>query len=195
MVAGMTKQSLIPTVAAIVTPPRFSVLHSRPRRRAIAAFACVLAVLATLGGAEARADSGRVETGTFPIELHQVFEPESTICGFPIIADLSGEGTFQVHLDEQGNFLSGHVLFRVTGTLSANGISLRFGRADNQFFELDGTVTEVGLVGRDFGPGVGVVLMDRGRLVWTSEEQVVFEAGPHPQLHGDVGELCAVLTP
>jgi len=48
-------------------------------------------------------------------------------------------------------------------------------------------------------PGTGVVLMDRGRLVWNIDpetgetvEDPVFEAGPHPSLHGDFGELCAV---
>jgi hypothetical protein len=67
--------------------------------------------------------------------------------------------------------------------------------SDNQFFDLDGTVTEVGLVFRYALPGLGVVLMDRGRLIFDSDGQVLFEAGPHPELHGDLGDLCAVLTP
>ena len=44
--------------------------------------------------------------------------------------------------------------------------------------------------------------MDRGRLVWNIDPETgemigepVFEAGPHPQLHGDYGDLCAALTP
>jgi hypothetical protein len=44
--------------------------------------------------------------------------------------------------------------------------------------------------------------MDRGRLVWSVDPETgdfafppVFEAGPHPQLHGDLGGLCEALTP
>jgi hypothetical protein len=43
--------------------------------------------------------------------------------------------------------------------------------------------------------------MDRGRLIWNIDsngEMVgdpIFEAGPHPELNGDFGGLCAALTP
>jgi hypothetical protein len=46
-----------------------------------------------------------------------------------------------------------------------------------------------------------VVLSDRGRLVFDLDPEtgeyvdLIFEAGPHPSLHGDFGDLCAVLTP
>jgi hypothetical protein len=53
----------------------------------------------------------------------------------------------------------------------------------------------VGLVFRDSAPGVGVVLMDRGRLVFDGNGELVFEARPHPQLHDDFGELCSALAP
>jgi hypothetical protein len=158
--------------------------------------AFAIAVAASLGAGHASANSSRTITGQFPIDqYHAVFEPESTVCGFPISAALTGRGTFQVLLDAEGNFVRGHVLFRISGTLTANGITIRFARSDNQFFELDGTVTEVGLVFRDLLPGLGVVLMDRGRLVFDGDGQLVFEAGPHPQLHGDYGGLCAALAP
>jgi hypothetical protein len=165
------------------------------RFRALGLLACLIAVATALSPEEAGASSDRTVTGRFPIDEHiAVFEPESSVCGFPISAQLTGEGTFQVFLDADGNFVRGHVLLRISGTLSANGIAIRFGRSDNQFFELDGTVTEVGLVFRDSLPGLGVVLMDRGRLVFDGDGQLVFEAGPHPQLHGDYGRLCAALT-
>ncbi|MGH3716692.1 MAG: hypothetical protein ACRDT4_25025 [Micromonosporaceae bacterium] len=124
-----------------------------------------------------------------------MFEPESIVCSFPISADLTGQGTFQVFLDADGNFLRGYVLLNIKRMLNGNGLALRFGRSVNQFFELDGTVTEVGLVFRDSAPGGWVGLMDRGRLVFDSSGNLVFEAGPHPQLHGEFGELCEALTP
>jgi hypothetical protein len=168
----------------------------RRRLLAIASLASVIGVSSALAGGQAQASPTTPFTGHFPIEEHvAVLEPESTVCGFPISLDFSGQGTFQVFFDAQGNIVRIHVLERVTGMLSANGISLRFMGSDNQFFDLDGTVTEVGLVFRYALPGVGVVLMDRGRLSFDGDGELLFEAGPHPQLHGDYGGLCAALTP
>jgi hypothetical protein len=131
-----------------------------------------------------------------------VLEPESTVCGFPISLDFTGQGTFQAFFDAQGNPSRLNVLEHSTGTLSANGIELRFASSDNQFFDVQNqTLAEVGLVFRYSRPGVGVVLMDRGRLIWNIDDTgemvgpPTFEAGPHPGLQGDLGSLCAVLTP
>jgi hypothetical protein len=87
--------------------------------------------------------------------------------------------------------------------LSANGITLRARSANNRQYDfIENTLVETGLVFQYQFPGIGVVLMDRGRLVWNIDPETgemvgepVFEAGPHPQLHGEYGNLCAVLTP
>ena len=91
---------------------------------------------------------------------------------------------------------------RSSGKLSANGIDLRFASTDNKMYDLENqTVAEVGLVFRYSAPGVGAVLMDRGRLIWNIDangEMVgdpIFEAGPHPELNGDFRGLCTALTP
>jgi len=171
----------------------------RRRLQATTLLACVIAVTSALAGGQARASSIRTFTGHFPIEEHiAVLEPESTLCGFPISLDFNGQGTFEVFFDAEGNLVRGHILEHSTGTLSANGIELRFTSTDNQFFDLRTlTLVEVGLVFRYSAPGVGVVLIDRGRLIWNLDDDgpPIFEAGPHPALHGDLGELCAVLTP
>ena len=168
-----------------------------PRRHSLSTIgllACVIAIASALSPGQAGASSDRTIIGGFPIAVNGVFEPESSACGFLIIAEMTGEGRFQVFLDADGNFLRAHVHLSVKGTLTANGLTVHLGRSVNQFFEADGAVTEVGLVFRDSAPGVGVVLMDRGRLVFDPSGQLVFEAGPHPQLHGDFGELCSALT-
>jgi hypothetical protein len=168
----------------------------RHRFPVIGFVACAIAAASALSPEQAGASSDRTITGRFPIdEHHALFEPESSVCGFPISAELTGDGTFEIFMDANGDFIRAQLHLRITGSLTANGLSVRFGRSINQFFELDGTVTEVGLVFRDSMPGTGVVLMDRGRLVFDGEGQLVFEAGPHPQLHGDYGTLCAALTP
>jgi hypothetical protein len=121
--------------------------------------------------------------------------------GFPVRIDLTGQGTFQIFFDKLGNPTGANVLEHSSGTLSANGIELRFSSSDNKFYDFGtNTLAEVGLVSRYSGPAVGVVLMDRGRLIWNIDNtgEMVgpprFEAGPHPELHGDFGGLCAALT-
>ena len=130
-----------------------------------------------------------------------MLEPESTVCGFPVRIDLTGQGIFQIFFDKLGNPTGANVLEHSTGTLSANGIELRFSSSDNKFYSFaSNTLAEVGLVFRYSGPAVGVVLMDRGRLIWNIDDngEMVgpprFEAGPHPELHGDFDGLCAALT-
>jgi hypothetical protein len=164
----------------------------------------VVLVLATMLGLPATAVAAPPETGQFPIEEHiAVFEPESSVCGFPISVDLSGQGTFQVFFDADGNPTGAHVTEVVSGEVSANGITLVARSANNLHFDFtENTVMETGIVFRELLPGTGVVLMDRGRLIWNIDPETgemvgapLFEAGPHPGLHGALGDLCAVLTP
>src|SRR3954453_17009585 len=58
-----------------------------------------------------------------------------------------------------------------------------------------GTETDTGLIIRVDQPTGGPLYLDRGRLVFDPDGNVVFEAGPHPSLHGDFGGICASLAP
>jgi hypothetical protein len=175
----------------------------RSRLVTTASFACVVAVSSALAGGQAHAIAATPITGHFPIDEHiAVLEPESSVCGFPISLDFTGQGTFEVFFDSLANATRIHVLEHSSGTLSANGIDLRFVSTDNKMYDLESqTLAEVGLVFRYSAPGVGAVLMDRGRLIWNIDAngemvgEPIFEAGPHPELHGDFGGLCAALTP
>jgi hypothetical protein len=142
------------------------------------------------------------DVGRFPVkEQVQVLEPESTICGFPISYTAHGHGRFQVFFDAEGNRTRVHIITVTSGELSANGITLRTGSAHNEFIS-DTSFAETGVVFKYALPGTGVVLMDRGRLVFDVDPELgepvggpVFEAGLHPELHGDLQGLCAALTP
>jgi hypothetical protein len=48
-----------------------------------------------------------------------------------------------------------------------------------------------GIVYRFTAPGVGIVLLDAGRITFDSDGNVVFEAGPHQALHDDWEAFCA----
>jgi hypothetical protein len=162
-----------------------------------------LAVCLGLFAGTATASSGRAMNGYFPIEEHAVVEPDSTICGFPMTLDVTGQGTFNARFDADGNLTALHLHARTVGTLSANGVELRDFSSDNKFSDLQNlTMRETGLVFRDNLFGGKVVLMDRGRLIWNFDPETgesigdpIFEAGPHPELHGDIDALCAALTP
>jgi hypothetical protein len=134
----------------------------------------VVLVLAMLG-LPATAVAAPPETGQFPIEEHiAVFEPESSVCGFPISVDLSGQGTFQVFFDADGNPTGAHVTEVVSGGVSANGITLVARSANNLHFDFtENTVMETGIVFQELLPGTGVVLMDRGRWSGTSTRKPV----------------------
>jgi hypothetical protein len=174
------------------------------RRQLLAtiSLACLMGVTSAVAGGQTPAVAATPITGQFPIEAHiAVLEPESTVCGFPIRLDLTGQGIFQIFFDKLGNPTGANVLEHISGTLSANGIELRSSSSDNKFYDFgSSTLVEVGLVFRYSGPVVGVVLMDRGRLIWNIDDTgemvgpPTFEAGPHPELQGDLGGLCAALT-
>ena len=167
------------------------------------AAATAVAISMALAPGTAGAANDRVDHGSFPIDETFVVEPDSTICGFEITLDLTGSGTFTVRLDDQALNEWVHVHASTVGTLSANGIELRDFSSLNEFFDFRTlTNAEVGLVFRDSFLDGGVVIMDRGRLIWNFDPNTgetvgdpIFEAGPHPELHGDIEALCAALTP
>lgn len=79
-------------------------------------------------------------------------------------------------------------------TLSANGKTLT-SNFNAQIFEEPTTVKVTGTVYNIEVPGRGHILLDAGNVVYDlSTGTVVHMAGPHEQLSGDVGELCAYLA-
>jgi hypothetical protein len=105
-------------------------------------------------------------------------------------------GSFQVFFDSTGTPVRLQIETVSTNTFSANGITIPFRSANKNTFNLiNGTGTDIGLDIRVTIPGVGNLYLDRGRLVFDSNGNLIFEAGPHPSLHGDIDGLCAALTP
>jgi hypothetical protein len=166
-------------------------LLGRPMRKLIIiSLAAALAVLAPTAALATPPDTGRI-----PHEDHFIDEGASAACGFPVQVDVSGVQTFQVLYDAAGNPIRLQIHGNLEGTFSANGITLRQIERGQIFIDLvEGTETKVGLVFRVFLPDGGTVIADVGRLVFDAEGNLVFEAGPHPALHGDFAALCAALS-
>jgi hypothetical protein len=135
------------------------------------------------------------ETFRIPHQDTFIDEGASAACGFDILFEVSGIQTIQVLYDAAGNPIRVQVHGNIEGTVSANGITLREIERGQIFYDLtDGSQTLVGLVFRVFLPHGGTVIADVGRLVFDAEGNVIFEAGPHPALHGDFAALCAALS-
>jgi hypothetical protein len=135
-------------------------------------------------------------TAHFPFEDHFVDEGASAACGLPVTVDSTGTRTIQVLFDQSGNPIRLQVHINATGTMSANGIVLQEADHGSEFIDLVSVnETDVGLVFREVLPGLGIVIMDRGRVTVAPDGSVLFEAGPHPALDGDFASLCAALTP
>jgi hypothetical protein len=135
-------------------------------------------------------------TGRFEQEITYLDDGASAACGFPITFHQLDRGTYQLFFDKQGNLIRVQVQTLTSGTATANGITLLEQGRENNFYDIvTGTQMDASLEFRVWLPGLGVVIMDTGRLLFDAEGNVVFEAGPHPALNGDFAALCAALTP
>ena len=81
------------------------------------------------------------------------------------------------------------------GIFTANGLAVDTAGAGLSIFDLHGGETDAGINIRVSLPGGGTPYLDRGRLVFDDNGNLVSEAGPHPSLSGDIDGLCAALTP
>lgn len=85
----------------------------------------------------------------------------------------------------------------LTVTATANGNTLTMQSQSylaTYSYNADGSVNTVTLSGpvwKFTAPGGGIVYLDTGRVTFDSDGNIVFEAGPHQDLHGDVDAFCA----
>jgi hypothetical protein len=142
------------------------------------------------------ADASQPQTGTFPIDEQFTDEGAIAACGFDVNVHIVGTGRTIAFFDANGELTSVQVHTDATGTMTANGITLNEVDHNTDTFDLvDGTETLVGIVFRESLLGLGIAIMDVGRVTATLDGNLVFEAGPHPALDGDFTTLCAALTP
>jgi hypothetical protein len=125
---------------------------------------------------------------------------DSGTCGFDIT--VHDFGTFrQADYYDNSGFLyktlltAGGGAFTITET--ANGTTLTMQNQSYLFtiyYNADGSQSTATLSGPVFkftAPGGGVVLLDTGTVTFDSEDNIVFEGGPHQDLNGDVDAFCA----
>jgi hypothetical protein len=134
------------------------------------------------------------------IHVDDTFVDDET-CDFDITVHAFGPFTSTDFFDNSG-FLYKTIItvgpggpFTVTETAKGTTLTMQ-----NQSFQVvvtynaDGssnTTTINGPVNKFTLLGGGVVSLDVGTVTFDSEGNLVFEAGPHQQLHGDVDAFCA----
>ena len=135
-------------------------------------------------------------TSAFPINETFVDDGASAACGFPVAATTTGTGHFQVFFTDAGMPVRMNVEENIIGNFSANGLTVNTaGDSLSRFDLVNGTETDAGVNIRVSLPGGGTLYIDRGKLIFDANGNLVTEAGPHPSLHGDFPGLCAALTP
>jgi hypothetical protein len=118
---------------------------------------------------------------------------DTTSCAFTITINVTDRVTGRQFFDAQGNVVQIDLEQNITGTESANGITLPTSSHFVEFLNFaTGVAEEVGLTFKV--QGGAVVIRDAGILVFNPDGTVGFIAGPHPSFEGDTAALCAALS-
>jgi hypothetical protein len=156
----------------------------------LAAFVVVAALAGTALAAKPTTEVFVVDNDTFV---------NTSLCGFAIT--FTQNGTFKIitYYDSAGNPVKSILTnynSRFTETATANGKTLlaNFPTVFITSFP-SGTTVEAGLRSAYTVPGAGLVLLNAGRVVFDPSGAVVFEAGQHQVLDGDLGAFCAYFAP
>lgn len=146
-------------------------------------------------------------TQTEVVTIHDAFDfGEATeACGFPV--DIRVDGSFKItdYFDNSGTLFKEIVTifrgpFTVTAINPANGKSTT--TQSQSFvsivqFNPDGSVASASNSGPIYNfvvPGLGTILQSTGRLVFDSNSDIVFQAGPHDFDDGSSAAFCNYLA-
>lgn len=141
--------------------------------------------------------AGAVPPEKVVIEDLHIEQVDSTSCDFPFLEVFDGRVTITTFFDDEGNptRLTFHLPFHGTLTNEATGESVSADQVLQLTVDLvEGTESDVGLRFRVTFPGLGVVLLDAGKIVFDADGNVVFEAGPHQVVNEDFAGFCAALA-
>jgi hypothetical protein len=120
-------------------------------------------------------------------------------CGaFQILDVYDLKQTEKVYLDKDGNLLKVIIEAWGTDTLTNAVTGKAYSGSFHNSSLIDFSTTPrqsaiMGIVYRVTVPGVGVVFLDVGRLVFERGTGIIFQAGPHQLFDGDFETLCAAL--
>lgn len=98
--------------------------------------------------------------------------------------------------DKTGTPIKVEFHFNYVGTLKNLSSGRTFRDPGHYKVVLDlrnGTQSAIGMIFAITVPGEGVVVLDAGKVVFDSDFNIIFEAGPHQFLHDGPARVCAAL--
>jgi len=166
--------------------------------KAIARVASIAALTTVVGAltiaSAASAGPTKPFTARFPFTETFVDDGVSAVCGFPVTSYLSGALTVEV-FDGTGGAPRAQVHVNASGTFSGNGLVIGQSADATEFIDFtSGADRQIGIAIRVTNPNGGLIYLDVGRLIFDGNDNLVFEAGPHPSLDQVTGCPFAGLT-
>jgi hypothetical protein len=97
--------------------------------------------------------------------------------------------------DQQGNLIRSLAHIQLRGTDSANGVSLPDTADFTHTFDFTtGINGDLGVTTHVIIPNGGTVLIEAGRVLSDEQENLLFVAGNHQAISGDVSGYCVALA-
>lgn len=157
--------------------------------------AAVLAGLATVGLVGVNAPFAFAATPTFQQFQGSFTDVDTQTCGFPITVNENFAVDVQFFYDQQGNFIRSLAHIQLRGTDSANGVSL-LDTADftHTYDFTTGINGDLGVTTHVIIPNGGTVLINAGRVLSDDQGNLLFVAGKHQAISGDIPAYCAALA-
>ena len=160
-------------------------------RLALAIGGAVVAVALSIGTVAAAAPT------TVDVSMHSS-QPQFLTCpDFAVHLEIDVNRRITTFYDAAGAPI--RIVLHVTGTGTLSNPLTGKSLPDEGHFTrtidlVTGTTTFSGALRVDTAPGVGVLFRAVGRITIGSDGSIQFEAGPHDDLDGNLGPLCASLA-
>jgi hypothetical protein len=157
--------------------------------------AAILAGLATVGLVGGNAPFAFAATPTFQQFQGSSTDVDTQTCGFPITVNENFTVDVQFFYDQQGNLIRSLAHIQLRGTDSANGVSL-LDTADftHTYDFTTGINGDLGVITHVIVPNGGIVLINAGRVLSDDQGNLLFVAGKHQVISGDISAYCAALA-
>ena len=133
---------------------------------------------------------------TVVVSFHSSQPTFQSCPGFAVDLEIDVTRRITTFVDSAGNPI--RIVAHVTGAGTMSNALTGKSLPDQNDFTVTtdlvaGTRTFAGAVRVDTAPGVGVVFQAVGRVVFGPDGSILSESGPHDDLDGNLGPLCAYL--
>jgi len=157
--------------------------------------AAILASLAAVGLVGVNAPSALASAPAVQQFQGSFTDVDSQTCGFPITINENFTVDVQFFYDQHGNLIRSLAHIQLRGTDSANGVTLPDTADFTHTFDFTtGINGDLGVTTHVIIPHGGTVLIDAGRVLSDEQGNLLFVAGNHQVISGDVAAYCAALA-